>query len=91
MSPIVVFGYIPQESKAQTPRLVQRKKKMFDEIPASVPEKILFNFKFLNMPMNSIGSKNPLQVNIKIFELPIIKSERIIKIAVRIKASFLSK
>jgi len=64
---------------------------MFDDIPASVPEKILFNFKFLNTPMNSIGSKNPLHVNIKMFELPIIKSEETIKTIVRIKASFLSK
>jgi len=91
MSPIAVFGYIPQESSNQTPKLVQRKKKMFDKIPASVPDKILFNFKFLNTPMNSIGSKNPLHVNIKMFELPISKSEKTIKIAVSIKASFLSK
>ena len=90
-NPISVLGYIPQESRAQTPRLVQRKKKMFDDIPASVPEKILFNFKFLNTPINKIGSKNPLHVNIKIIELPITKSEKTIKITVRIKASFLSK
>lgn len=67
------------------------KKKMFDEIPASVPEKILFNFKFLNTLINKIGSKNPLQVKIKILELPIIKSDVIIKTAVSKNTNFLSK
>lgn len=90
-SPSAVFGYIPHESSAQTPKLVQKKKNKLDEIPASVPEKILLTLNFLKIFMAKIGNINPLQVNINILVFPIIKSDRITIESVRIKAVFLSK
>lgn len=90
-NPSAVFGYIPQESSAQTPRFVQKKKNKLDEIPAKVPEKILFVFNFLNTPMAKIGRINPLHVNKNMFELPMIKSDSATTPKVRIRVVFLFK
>ena len=91
MSPSAVFGYIPQESNTHTPKLVQKKKNKLDDIPASVPDNILFTFKFLKIFIAIIGRRKPLQVNRKIFELPINKSDSDIIPRVNKKADFLFK
>lgn len=88
-NPKAVFGYIPHESRAQTPKLVQIKKNKLDETPARVPDKILFTFKLLNMPIAKSGNINPLHVNKNMFELPIIKSDRATTANVSMKVVFL--
>lgn len=91
ISPRAVFGYIPQESSAQTPKLVQKKKNKLNEIPASVPDKTLFTLRFLNMFMAKMGSMKPLQVKTNIFELPINKSDNATIPKVNKSVDFLSK
>jgi hypothetical protein len=90
-NPKAVFGYIPHESRAHTPKLVQIKKNKFDEIPARVPAKILLILRCLNIFIAKIGSIKPLQVNKNIFELPIKKSDNAIVPKVSKKVFFLSR
>ena len=91
INPKTVFGYMFQESRSQTPKFVQVKKKRLAEIPVIVANNTLFFFNFKSMVTASAGIINPLQVNINILVFPIIKSEIIITIRVKMSVDFLFK
>jgi hypothetical protein len=75
ISPNIVFGYMSQESNVHTPKFVQKKKNKLDDTPARVPDSILLTFKLLKILIARMGRRKPVQVNRKIFELPINKSD----------------
>ena len=71
----MLLEYMPQESKSQTPKLVQMKKKRLDRTPKLVAL-IISNFVplILNIGMSIVGNKKPLQVKTKMVVLPITRS-----------------